>query len=227
MTTWRDISTHVPLICIDTPGFGDSEGRDPDHIDNIVSSLKTIGFVNTFIITWNCLENRFSEQLDSTIRLLSQIFSSDFFSNVLICFTKFAHDKKSVSLRKKGKNLEKDQWVHQMQDQFKNRYGCSLRNNQFCFIDNSVFGEMEDLEMEEIAEFENCMEDILEFTMKSKPFICKDIKSVLNEVEELKQMLALLIVQFDSELKDIKEDLDQRLQTRMSKFRSEENRRLD
>jgi predicted GTPase len=71
VTTWRDISTHVPLICIDTPGFGDSEGRDPDHVDNIVSSLKTIGYVNTFIITWNCLENRFSEQLDSTIRLLS------------------------------------------------------------------------------------------------------------------------------------------------------------
>ena len=102
-----------------------------------------------------------------------------------------------------------------------------MNKNQFCFIDNSVFDEMEDLEMEEIAEFENCMEDILEFTMKSKPFICKDIKSVLNEVEELKQMLALLIVQFDSELKDIKEDLDQRLQTRMSKFRSEENKRLN
>jgi len=227
VTTWRDISTHVPLICIDTPGFGDSEGRDPDHIDNIVSSLKTIGFVNTFIITWNCLENRFSEQLHSTIRLLSQIFSSDFFSNVLICFTKFAHDKKSVSLRKKGKNLEKDQWVHQMQDQFKNRYGCSLKNNQFCFIDNSVFGEMEDLEMVEIAEFENCMEDILEFTMKSKPFTCKDIKSVLNEVEDLKQMLALLTVQFDSELSDLKEHLEQSLQARMSKFKSDENRRLD
>jgi predicted GTPase len=40
VTTWRDISTHVPLICIDTPGFGDSEGRDPDHVDNIVTSLR-------------------------------------------------------------------------------------------------------------------------------------------------------------------------------------------
>lgn len=28
VTTWRDISTHAPMICIDTPGFGDSEGRD-------------------------------------------------------------------------------------------------------------------------------------------------------------------------------------------------------
>jgi hypothetical protein len=44
-----------------------------------------------------------------------------------------------------------------------------------------VFGEQEDLEIEEIAEFENCLEDILEFTLKSKPFICKDIKSVLND----------------------------------------------
>ena len=102
-----------------------------------------------------------------------------------------------------------------------------MNKNQFCFIDNSVFGEYEDLDMLEIAEFENCLEDILEFTLKSKPFICKDIKSVLNEVEELKQMLKFLTSLFKSELEDLEAHLNQRLKTQMSKFRADENRRLD
>jgi uncharacterized protein YeeX (DUF496 family) len=102
-----------------------------------------------------------------------------------------------------------------------------LNKNQFCFIDNSVFGEQEDLEIEEIAEFENCLEDILEFTMKSKPFICKDIKSVLNEIDDLKKMLTLLTAQFESELEDMNADFTHRLKTQMSKFRADEQKRLD
>lgn len=53
VTRYRGISDDLPIICIDTPGFGDSEGRDGNHITNIVNSLKTIGYVNTFVIAWN------------------------------------------------------------------------------------------------------------------------------------------------------------------------------
>jgi predicted GTPase len=42
-----------PLIVIDTPGFGDSKGRDTKHIANMVISLKNIGYVHSFIITIN------------------------------------------------------------------------------------------------------------------------------------------------------------------------------
>ena len=102
-----------------------------------------------------------------------------------------------------------------------------MNKNQFFFIDKSVFGEQEDLEIQEIAEFENCLEDILEFTMKSKPFICKDIKSVLNEIDELKQMLTLMTTQFESELEDMKVEFTHRLKTQMSNFRADEQKRLD
>lgn len=46
---------------IDTPGIGDSEGRDTDHIANMVYSLKTVGFVNTFLIVLNSEDLRFNE----------------------------------------------------------------------------------------------------------------------------------------------------------------------
>ena len=115
-----------PIIIIDTPGFGDSKGRDTQHIANMVMNLKRIGYVHSFIITINSQDCRFNEQLDSTIKLFSQMFSSDFFHNVLVCFTRFAFDKKSVSLRKKGNALDQGDLIEQMQDEFKNRFGCDL-----------------------------------------------------------------------------------------------------
>ncbi len=228
VTTWRDISTHVPLICIDTPGFGDSEGRDSEHVEDIVSSLKTIGFVHTFIITWNCLENRFNEQLDSTIRLLSQIFSTDFFRNVLVCFTKFAHDKRSIGLRKKGKNLEKPELIDQMQKEFKNRFGCNLDpTTQFCFIDNSVFGETDDLDMLQVAEFETCLEHIFNFTADSKPFLCRDIKVVLNEIEELRQLVRVLEESQRVDLREIAANWQRVLDKRVGQLRGEGRSRYE
>jgi len=50
------------LIVIDTPGIGDTENRDTYHIANIVSRLKNIGFVNTFLIVINSENSRISEE---------------------------------------------------------------------------------------------------------------------------------------------------------------------
>ncbi len=118
-----------PVIIIDTPGIGDSKGRDTEHIAKMVMNLKRIGYVHSFIITINSQDCRFNEQLDSTINLFIQMFSSDFFNNVVVCFTRFAFDKKSISLRKKGNALDQRVLIEQMQDEFKNRFGCDLSEN--------------------------------------------------------------------------------------------------
>jgi len=82
-------------IILDTPGLGDSKGRDTELIANMVVDLKVIGYVNLFIITINSQEPRFNEQLNSSIKLFAQMFGEDFFNNVLICFTKFDASKKA------------------------------------------------------------------------------------------------------------------------------------
>ena len=41
------------LLVIDTPGIGDSRHIDSNHIHNIVVSLKTIGYVHSFVIVIN------------------------------------------------------------------------------------------------------------------------------------------------------------------------------
>ena len=115
----------------------------------MVMNLKLIGFVDTFIITINSQDCRFNEQLDSTIKLFSQMFSSDFFHNVLVCFTKFGYDKASIKNRSRGKSLDKDDLIDSMQKEFKDRFGCELSEEQFAFIDNSV-SDAEEGEIEEV-----------------------------------------------------------------------------
>jgi predicted GTPase len=47
-------------VClIDTPGLGDSEGRDGEHIASMVAELKKVGSVNTFLIVLNGQNPRF------------------------------------------------------------------------------------------------------------------------------------------------------------------------
>lgn len=61
VTTWYNERVQSPVMIIDTPGIGDSEGRDTEHIANIVNGLKQIGYVHTFLIVINSEEPRFNE----------------------------------------------------------------------------------------------------------------------------------------------------------------------
>ena len=47
------------------------------------------------------------------------------------------------------------------------------------------------------------------------------------DVDDLKQVLKLLTSKFESELEDLEAHLNQRLKTQMSKFRADEQKRLD
>ncbi len=62
ITTWFGKQDESKIIMIDTPGIGDSKGKDTDHIANIVAQLKTIGFVHSFIIVINSAQKRMDEQ---------------------------------------------------------------------------------------------------------------------------------------------------------------------
>ena len=63
LARWQGIKEEEPIIVLDTPGFGDSKGRDTGHIANVVCSLKQIGYVHSFLIILNSEEPRLNEQL--------------------------------------------------------------------------------------------------------------------------------------------------------------------
>ena len=95
MTRWFNKPNEDPVIVIDTPGTGDSKGRDTKHIAEMVVGLKNARFVHAFPIVVNSAEPRLSDQLQETLTLFSQMFSPEFFRNALLVFTRFAHDDTS------------------------------------------------------------------------------------------------------------------------------------
>ena len=106
ITTWQGKPYTEKIIVADTPGIGDSEGRDTEHIANMVNILKTIGFVNTFLIVINSEEPRLNESLKQTIKLFISMFGDDFLRNSLICFSKFGFDTKSQRVRMFKKSMD-------------------------------------------------------------------------------------------------------------------------
>ena len=78
-TRFAGIPTEDPLLVVDTPGIGDSKGRDAKHIGEMVVCLKELGYAHAFLIVLNYSDPRRSEQLQDTIKLFSQMFGSDFF----------------------------------------------------------------------------------------------------------------------------------------------------
>lgn len=78
LVRWQGKPDGEPFIVVDCPGFGDSKGRDTQHIADIVKKLRVIRYVHTFVIVISS-EERFNQQLQSTITLFSQMFGADFF----------------------------------------------------------------------------------------------------------------------------------------------------
>jgi predicted GTPase len=99
LTRWENMENEDPIIVVDTPGIGDSRNLDTKHINEMVLGLKNVGYVNAFVLVMNAAEPRLSEQMQETIRLYSQMFSTEFFRNALLVFTRFSYDKNKIWAR--------------------------------------------------------------------------------------------------------------------------------
>lgn len=108
LTRWEGSRNEDPIIVIDTPGIGDSRNRDTKHIAEMVVGLKNVGYVHAFLIVMNSEEPRLSEHMQDTIKLFQQMFTTEFFRNALLVFTKFSYDKSSVWKRQQGKKMTED-----------------------------------------------------------------------------------------------------------------------
>ena len=199
VTRWRKEPKGEPCIVIDTPGMGDSKGRDTAHIANMVIDLKTIGYVHTFIIAINSEEPRLSEHLQATILLFSHMFSKDFFKNVLICLTKFNNSKKANNLRASGKKITRDKLIEKYQQMFTEKFQVEIKACQFTFIDNGIDLPEAEAEEIELREFNKTLEHILTTVKTSKPFFCQDIKKVLAEKDQLRKQIEQIQAKQDQE----------------------------
>ena len=87
---------------IDTPGFGDSDDMDSQLIDEMVGVLKKdIKTSNGFLLLFNGEDPRFNSLLQRMLREVEVMFGKEFWSFVILGFSHWAYDIKSVKDRER------------------------------------------------------------------------------------------------------------------------------
>ena len=70
---------------VDTPGFGDSEGRDNQFIEEMMNVLNhELGYAQTILLVIEGTQPRFSEPLYAMLRQMSSIFGASWWEYMMI-----------------------------------------------------------------------------------------------------------------------------------------------
>ena len=160
------------ITIIDTPGTGDTEGRDCDHGIALAKGIKEVGSIDAFMLLFKGSNPRFSQSMQEQIHLYTNIFGDDLFKNAITEFTYWSHDRRSILKRKRTRDGLNEEIQHQT---WNKEYADRLqvpRKIETVFVD-PVFDEeiADDNEIEKFKENTDKLWDLL--TKKFKPFECK------------------------------------------------------
>lgn len=128
------------LSIIDTPGLEDSKGRDNEHYEDMIKYIKGLKNLNGILLVINCQETRFSQEIQTMIKKICNVFYFETFKNVGIVFTKYYGGKKDKEKIKKSKT----EFVSKLKSMVEDWFNKKLENSFECFFINSGFEEMDD-----------------------------------------------------------------------------------
>ena len=85
------------LTIIDTPDFFSFEekNKDLENYQNLIYYIKSLGELNGIIIVMNSRENRFSEDIQTMIKMICNTLEYRHFKSISLVFTKFQGKKKN------------------------------------------------------------------------------------------------------------------------------------
>ena len=94
------MGTGENFTVVDTPGFGDSDGQEPELIDGMVKVLKTeVKETNIFLLLFKGENQRVHSGLHRMLRDLELMFGEKFWSHVILGFTFWRFDRRSIEDR--------------------------------------------------------------------------------------------------------------------------------
>jgi predicted GTPase len=78
----------LPIRVIDTPGHGDSSGKDVRLRESIVACMKRERFVHAFLWFKNAASPRFDKQDAEFYKIFTEMFGNGFLDNMIIVLTR-------------------------------------------------------------------------------------------------------------------------------------------
>lgn len=105
---------------IDTPGLGESEGKDAQHIASIAACLKEVDKVDLFLLVSKSDDARFQTIL-AAMDVLKRMIGDGFLKNTLVLQTAWKMDERSVAERK-DRGVSKETRREEIQKWFADKF---------------------------------------------------------------------------------------------------------
>ena len=173
-------------MLIDTPGLNDPSGKDSEHIEKMVATLKKEKTVNTFIIVFNGQDARMDKSLNDMLLLFQKIFGDGFLKNTMFEFSRWSYDKSSKR-RRQIKGQTESFWSQELNSKL-NESGLNMKTTVPTIFIDSLHNESVENEKET---FISETKKLFDFVQNCESFPCIDFqitKSQLDEKNEIAKM---------------------------------------
>ena len=97
---WLGEGTSQDFTVVDTPGFGDSEGRDSEFLVEMMDVLDNeLGYTNIIVLVLEGGEPRFGEPLYAMLRQMSSIFGASWWDFMIVGVSKWSYSQAAIDSR--------------------------------------------------------------------------------------------------------------------------------
>ena len=174
---WKGEDGNPCVTLIDTPGAGDTEGRDCQHAKKIFQVVRNIGEIHAFVLMLKGTDNRFSGPIKEQILLYQDIFGKSFWKKLIVEVGWWSHDRKSIQKRIKNQKVDEAKRKTELNQRLQELAG-GIREIPVVFVD-PVY-DWEYAESNETEIFNNETAKLWDFVNLIEPYKCLE-KSCTEE----------------------------------------------
>jgi len=200
---WLGLDTSFTIV--DTPGFGDSEGRDDQFIDEMVDVLvHHVNTTNVFLLTFNGEDPRMDGIIKQMIREMEMLFGYKFWDNVILEATHWAYSENEIRHRNlTGKNEE--WWTKDKNEALRKEYHLD-HDLDAVFIDSWAKQDVNIPDTSQKEAFDRETGKLWKYAMNNSPFAFRTIEDVLADLDEGQRTLEGDIAELKAEMEEAKKN---------------------
>ena len=119
---WLGDPSNPLVTMIDTPGTGDTEGRDCEHGIELANTVKQISSINAFLFLFKEMNMRFSESMQAQLFWYQNMFGQKMFKNAITEFTFWGHTLRESRTRLRSRNTTEENRHRLWNKEYKKRF---------------------------------------------------------------------------------------------------------
>ena len=159
------------VTIIDTPGVGDSFGRDCTNAMNTAAFVKSLNSIDAFVFLLRGTTTRIGPGLQNHIKRFVEMFGQDFWRKLVIEVTFWSHSRRAARNRKRTRGIDEESLTRDLNNLmaavFKTQVDLTV-----VFVDPVYDSDW--AQPEEHEAFQRESEKLWNFINTGEPFICGD-----------------------------------------------------